>query len=94
VRAEHLGQTVTILNLTTMLTLEIGITKKPALQANIDVLRARKKKLSLLLRQLGLELRLAEKIMPDKLNSYASLNEELRKVKIFEAELVFLRNSI
>jgi ABC-type phosphate transport system auxiliary subunit len=69
---------------------------KPMLQGEIEALRMRKKRLQQKLKAKYDELVFSPS--PDKctdqLTEYQTMNNELRKVKIFEAELVYLRNML
>lgn len=68
---------------------------KPALQESIDAARMRKKRLIVKLkakRDSLLFVDLSKSL--DQLSEYEKMNDELRRVKIYEAELVYLRNQL
>lgn len=68
---------------------------RPKLQETINATRERKKRIAYKLKGKRDELVLLDiSKSHDKLSEYQKLNEELRKVKIYEAELVYLRNML
>jgi hypothetical protein len=67
---------------------------KPKLKDTINALRDRNKRLSDKLKGKRDEIILSDSLDQDKITEYQKMNEELRKTKIYEAELVYLRNML
>jgi len=66
---------------------------KTHLKRCTDNLSEKRRRLQNKLRLLGRELRYND-MTPDKLDEYQKVNEELRIVRIFEAELTFAKNTL
>lgn len=71
-----------------------SISQNTGLQATIQRMKETKSRITLEMRQLYSEMKVADTINAEKLNRYLYLNEELRKVSIFEAEFTYLKNII
>jgi len=68
---------------------------RPKLQESIDATRTRIKRLRHKMKAKRDELVLINIAKaPDKLDEYQKMNEEMRKAKIYEAELTYLKNMI
>lgn len=71
-------------------------TKKnvPSLKCSIDGLRNKKRRIIKKMRVISQQLRQSLVYDPHKIEEYQALNEELRRVRIFDAELTHLRNML
>lgn len=69
-------------------------TKKSDLQATINALMLRKRRIQKKMRTLARQLRYNEGIDHDMVTLYQKLNEDLRKVKIFEAEFCYKKHML
>lgn len=73
----------------------VSFISRPRLQDSINATRARIKRARYEMKVIREHLVLADIMQSaDKLSEYEKLNEEMRRAKIYEAELVYLRNQL
>lgn len=66
--------------------------KKSGLQASISIVCKKRRNVDQRMRVLSRQLRRADLIDMKKVSEYVELNKECRKLRIYEAELVYMRN--
>jgi predicted nucleic acid-binding protein len=71
-----------------------SLLKTSGLKATIQSLRDRKQRITNTMSVKARYLRRNEGIDYDAINDYLKLNQELRTIKIYEAELVYLKNML
>lgn len=71
-----------------------SLEKRPSLQSTLETLRSKKQDIDQRMRHLQNRLRHAETIDLSKINEYVDLNKQQRKIRIMEAELMYIRNII
>lgn len=67
---------------------------KESLRFSIDGCRQRKRRLLNQMRKVSQQLRQSKTLDPKKLDEYQVLNDQLKAVKVYETELVYLRNML
>jgi hypothetical protein len=68
--------------------------KRSGLQSTIDSIRTKKNYIDKQMRRISRDLRRADNIDYEKVEKYQKLNQDSRRIRIFEAELMYLRNII
>jgi hypothetical protein len=67
---------------------------KESLRFSIDGCRQRKRRILNQMRKVSQQLRQSKVFDPRKLDEYQELNDQLKAVKVYETELVYLRNML